>query len=129
MVGDSVITLINIVTYISLNAYYRQSPKCKMIFLVIAVGLVVYSLCSFPFKKVIDQANTDCILFINGDNLRVYCTDLEFSSVLLTDSRRTCIWWMMYIQHLDLHLALKVSDMKCVKRCVRRLPRNVRYTK
>ena len=33
----------------------------------------------------------------------------------------------MSIQHLDLHLALKVSDMKYVKRSVNRLPRNL-YT-
>ena len=33
MVGDSVTTVINIVNYISLNAYYRQPPKSNMIFL------------------------------------------------------------------------------------------------
>ena len=64
MVGDSVTIVINVVNYISLNAYYRQPPKGEMIFLDIAVGAVIYSSCPSPFNKVIDQTNTDCILFI-----------------------------------------------------------------
>ena len=63
MVGDSVTTVINIVNYIFLDAYCRQSPKCKITFLDIAVGVVVSSLCPSPFKKVIYQQTQTVFIY------------------------------------------------------------------